>query len=139
MKYSIFFVLVIVFSFPGQGRVRAGSVSWVQAMTPCKESCPAPFAPEQTASSPLGHLLLIPELSKGQVHALGKQLSVFPHLCAHKVVENLGNNYFTFLFFCFLRNFNGYADGNGRAGLDCQPTFRGKFHLSSLSRGGPCF
>lgn len=45
---------------------------------------------------PLGQLLLVPELSKGQVHALGKQLSVFPRLCAHSVIENLGNNWFTF-------------------------------------------
>lgn len=85
-------MLLIVFSFPGQGRGRAGSVSWVEAVTPCRESCLAPFATEQNCLESIRELLLIPELSKGQVHALGNQLNVFPHLCAHKVMENLGDN-----------------------------------------------
>lgn len=78
---GFFLCWLIVFYFPGQGRVRAGSVSWVQAVAPCKSLVLHCLPQSKTAMSPLGHLLLI---SKGQVHALGKQLSVFPHPCAIK-------------------------------------------------------
>lgn len=98
-----------------------------------QESCPAVFAPEQNCHESIR----APAVDlQGSGACSGKATECFPTSLCYKIMENLGNNCFTFLFFCFLRNFDGYTDGNGRAGLDCQPTFRGKFHWSLCDLGG---